>query len=143
MSPTSRKKKVKKMLSDERKKAIVAKLLGNNSCRECQYLYANDYGYSNYTVTDTYVHCALDRNPNLKGVEVNMPYDFIDDARRGINDRWPPTRDSACEHFCPRNDLSMAQFDVEGDITIEDATAGFSPLAVAAITKHRSGGDII
>ena len=143
MSSTSRKKKVKKMLSDERKKAIVAKLLGNNSCRECQYLYANDYGYSNYTVTVAYVRCALDRNPNLKGGEANLPYDFIDDARRGVNDRWPPTCNSACERFCPRDGLPMAQFDVDGEVTIEDATAGFSPLVVAAITKHRSGGDII
>lgn len=140
MSSTSRKKKVKKMLSAERKKALVAKLLGNNSCRGCQYLYASDYGYSNYTVTDTYIHCALDRNPHLKGGEVNMPYDFIGDEKRGINDRWPPTCNSACERFCPRGDLDMAQFDVDGEVTIEDATSGFSPLAIAAITKHRSGG---
>lgn len=140
MSSTSRRNKVKKMLSAEKKQALVAKLLGNNSCRNCQYLYAEDYGYSNYTVTDTYIRCALDRNSALKSNAVHLPYDFIDDERRGINDRWPPTCNSACERFCPRGELPMAQFDVDGNMTLADATHGFSPLAREAIDRHRGGG---
>lgn len=128
------------MLSAEKKKALVAKLLGNNSCRNCQYLYAEDYGYSNYTVTDTYIRCALNKNPHLRNMDVTMPYDFVPDEHRGINDRWPPTCNSACDRFCPRGDLRMAQFDVDGETSIEDATAGFSPLAREAIQQHRGRG---
>lgn len=140
MSSTSRKNKVKKMLSDEKKQALVAKLLGNNSCRNCQYLYTEDYGYSNYTVTDTYIRCALDKNPHLADKDVDMPWDFIDDARRGINDRWPPTCNSACERFSARGELPMARFDVDGELKLADVTGGFPPLAREAIGRHRGGG---
>lgn len=140
MSSTSRRNKVKKMLSAEKKQALVAKLLGNNSCRNCQYLYAEDYGYSNYTVTDTYVRCALDKNPHLADKGVDMPWDFNTDETLGIIDRWPPTCNSACERFNPRGKLPMARFDVDGDVTLADATAGFSSLAREAIERHRGGG---
>ena len=128
------------MLSAEKKQALVAKLLGHNSCRNCQYLYAEDYGYSNYSVTDSYIRCALDRNPHLADKDVDMPYDFIDDERRGINDRWPPTCNSACERFCPRGELPMAQFDVEGEVVLAEATDGFSPSACEAIARHKGRG---
>lgn len=127
------------MLSAEKKQALVAKLLGNNSCRNCQYLYAEDYGYSNYTVTDTYIRCALGKNPHLVDKGVNMPWDFTADETRGIIDRWPPTCNSACERFCPRGELPMARFDVDGDVTLADATGGFSSLVCEAIAHHRGG----
>lgn len=140
MSPTSRHKKVAKELSAAKKQALVAKLLGNSSCRNCQYLYAEDYGYSNYTVTDTYIRCALDKNPYLVNKDVDMPWDFNTDEARGINDRWPPTCNSACERFCARGQLPMAKFDVDGAVALADVTGGFSPLARKAIARHRGRG---
>ena len=111
--------------------------MGKRSCVGCEYLYFKDIGYSNYTVIDTVVHCALDRNPNLKGKEVEVPYKWRHDLSNGIHDRWEPTCNSMCERFTPlKQGCSPAVFDVDGDTKATEETAGFSREARRAIAKH-------
>jgi len=111
--------------------------MGNRSCAGCEYLYFHDIGYSNYTVTDTVVHCALDRNPNLKDKEVEVPYDWRHDLSNGIHDRWEPTCNSMCEQFSPlKRGCSPASFDVDGEIKAAEETVRFSRAARRAIAKH-------
>lgn len=71
---------------------VAARLVGETSCRDCQYLYKHDRGYSNYTVTDTDVICALNKNPHLP---TEKPYDW----RVLGTDNWPKTRDSRCDMY--------------------------------------------
>lgn len=137
MSSTSRRKKAANELSETKKQVLVARLMGKRSCAGCEYLYFRNIGYSNYTVTDTVVHCALDRNPNLKDKEVEVPYDWRHDLKNGIHDRWEPTCNSMCERFSPlRQACSPALFDVDGEIDATGATVGFSLAARRAIAKH-------
>ncbi len=87
-------------MSDETAALVRNKLLGQTSCATCKYLYFKDRGYSNYTVTDTEVRCALDRNPNLPADE---PYDW-EYARESVpgkksHDNWPKTADSRCVKY--------------------------------------------
>lgn len=111
--------------------------MGKRSCAGCEYLYFHDVGYSNYTVTETVIHCALDRNPNLKGKEVEIPYDWRHDLSNGIHDRWEPTCDSMCEQFSPlKRGCSPASFDVDGDTKAAEETVKFSRAARRAIAKH-------
>lgn len=37
----------------------------NRSCLGCKFLYTQEEGYSNYTVTDYTICCALEKNPEL------------------------------------------------------------------------------
>lgn len=137
MSSTSRHKKAAKELSEAKKQALVARLMGKRSCAGCEYLYFQAVGYSNYTVVDTLIHCALDQNPNLKDKEVEVPYDWQHDLSNGIHDRWPPTCNSMCEHFSPLPKGCMsASFDVDGDVKAAIVTDGFSHAARRAIAKH-------
>lgn len=111
--------------------------MGKRSCAGCEYLYFHDDGYSNYTVTETVIHCALDRNPNLKDKEVEVPYDWRHDLNNGIHDRWEPTCNSMCERFSPlKKGCSPASFDVEGETKAAEETVGFSRAARRAIAKH-------
>ena len=111
--------------------------MGNRSCAGCEHLYFQDVRYSNYTMTETVVHCALDRNPNLKGEEVEVPYDWRHDLRNGIYDRWAFTCNSMCERYSPlRQGCTPATFDLYREATAADQTAGFSLAARRAITKH-------
>lgn len=81
-------------MSDEIATLVKNKLLGQTSCATCKYLYFKDIGYSNYTVTDTEVRCALNRNPNLPADE---PYDW-DYGERG-RDNWSKTANSRCAEY--------------------------------------------
>ena len=111
--------------------------MGKRSCAGCEYLYFHDIGYSNYTVTETVVHCALDRNPNLKDKGVEVPYDWRHDLSNGIHDRWEPTCNSMCERFSPlKQGCSPASFDVDGETKAAEETVGFSRAARRAIAKH-------
>lgn len=91
------------------------KLLGLNSCALCRFLYLQDRGYSNYTVTDTDVICALGRNPNLPADE---PYDWK--WNHEGRDNWPKTNQSRCERFDERANYGMFRLDVDGEVTIEE-----------------------
>jgi hypothetical protein len=48
----------------------------SKSCVGCMYLFLEDDGYSNYTVTDTLVHCARALNPNLIYRDMQRPSDW-------------------------------------------------------------------
>ena len=126
-----------KELSGTKKQVLVARLMGNRSCVGCEYLYFQDVGYSSYTVTDTTAHCALDRNPNLKDKGVEIPDDWRHDLSNGLHDRWAFTCNSMCERYSPlRQGCTPATFDVDGEVTAGDQTAGFSLAARRAIAKH-------
>lgn len=111
--------------------------MGKRSCAGCEYLYFVDIGYSNYTVTDTVVRCALDRNPNLKDGHVELPYTWVRDLSNGIHDRWEPTCNSMCERFSPlKQGCSPASFGVDGDVKAAEQTIRFSRAVRRAIAKH-------
>lgn len=94
-------------------------LLGQTSCCFCQYLYTKDEGYSNYTVEDTAVHCALDMNPNLLNEDTQVPWDWNYRTVAGVAptdtpDNWSKTRDSRCEHY-KEITIERVQLDVDGE----------------------------
>ena len=141
MSPTGRRKKAVKELSGTKKQALVSRLMGNRSCAGCEYLYFQDVGwylnYSDCSVTDMVIHCALDRNPNLKDKEVEVPYDWRHDLNNGIHDRWGPTCNSMCERFTPlKQGASPASFDVDGETKATEKAVRMSRAACRAIAKH-------
>ena len=63
----------------------------SQSCVGCKFLYEQDDGYSNYTVTDTSVICALDLNKDLPG---ERPWDW-----RPQPDNWPKTMYGRCDKY--------------------------------------------
>lgn len=65
------------------------------SCCGCKFLYGNGEGYSNYTWLDTFVTCALDRNPLLPSEE---PCDWDKE-----NDNWDKTKNGRCEKYSEGN----------------------------------------
>lgn len=81
-----------------------AKLLGCASCAGCQYLYMVDDGYSNFTVEETKVFCALDLNPNIDPYGADLPHDWTmmkSYSRIDLSsqDNWPVTQNSRCVHY--------------------------------------------
>ncbi len=48
--------------------------MSDNSCVGCKFLYVQDEGYSNYTVENSEVRCAHDRNKSLPADRWN-PFD--------------------------------------------------------------------
>ena len=85
--------------------------MNENSCVGCKFLYLQDTGYSNYTVLDTDVNCAIGRNVHLPA---EMPYDWQEDP-----DNWPATQDSRCERYVLGNQVHL---DVEGEVSAKDCT---------------------
>lgn len=83
---------------------------GAKSCVGCKFLYAQDEGYSNYTVEDTDIHCAMGRNASLPA---SKPYDWEWNIETA--DNWPATNASRCERYVLGK--SMPHFDVDGDET--------------------------
>ena len=83
----------------------------NKSCVGCKYLFAQDTGYSNYTVLDTTIDCMRSRNPKLPADE---PYDWTESP-----DNWPRTNTGRCELYVegPRVHL-----DCDGEETVESQT---------------------
>ena len=96
-----------------------------NSCALCKFLYSQDNGYSNYTVEDTTVDCAKDRNPNLPE---DRPWDW---KFSESSDNWPATNNSRCELYAvgPQVDL-----DVDGEVHPADCTD--DPETIAAVCAH-------
>ena len=85
--------------------------MNEKSCVGCKFLYARDTGYSNYTVMDTEIDCALDLNPHLPSEE---PYDH-----HGEPDNWPATMNSRCERYAPGE---FVHLDVDGEVSAKDCT---------------------
>ena len=79
-------------------------IMNEKSCVGCKFLYARDSGYSNYTVMDTEIDCAINRNPNLPADE---PYN-----RREDPDNWPKTQQSRCDRY---EAGPMVHLDVDGE----------------------------
>ena len=93
------------------------------SCVGCAYLYAQDYGYSNYTVTDTDMDCALNSNPNLPADE---PYDW-----KQVPDNWPATNNNRCSSYVSGEQI---RYDVDGDYTAKDFTDDL--LVIRIVDQH-------
>lgn len=74
------------------------------SCVGCKFLYSQDMGYSNWTVTDTQMRCALQLNPNLPADE---PFDWDRD-----NDNWTATKHGRCKRYAAGVEVHL---DVDGD----------------------------
>jgi hypothetical protein len=115
-------------LSPEGKVAWL-KIQGRTSCLECAYLYFQDTGYSNYTVEDTEVRCALNRNPHLPA---DKPYDWYMPPG---TDNWARTQNSICEELVELGTSHRAHFDVDGEEGIEQF--GLPPEVESAILKDR------
>lgn len=105
------------------------KRTGQMSCARCKFLYLHDSGYSNYTVENTSVNCALDRNPHLANHSPDMPYDW----RYGDGkDNWPATRDSRCERY--EESDTYIHLDVDGENYPDEFRLDAE--AVAAVEEH-------
>lgn len=102
-------------------------MANEKSCMGCKYLYEQDCGYSNYTVEETEMRCAKDRNPNLPA---DRPWDWYKD-----DDNWPKTQDSRCELYSPGK---LVNLDVDGEESVASQTE--DPEQLAAICAH-SGRD--
>jgi hypothetical protein len=77
----------------------------------CKFLYEQDHGYSNYTVEETDMECAKNRNPHLPSAR---PWDWHKE-----NDNWPKTRESRCDLYAPGKLVSL---DVDNEETVESQT---------------------
>lgn len=95
----------------------------SKSCVGCKWLYMRDDGYSNYTVMDTSVLCAKDKNPNLPADE---PYDWKEDAE---GDNWTKTNESRCELYAQGPTVHL---DVDGYTGPADCTDDAEVIAVIA-----------
>jgi hypothetical protein len=102
------------------------KLTGQTSCARCKFLYLQDIGYSNWTVEDTLVKCALDRNPRLPQ---ELPYDWK--YGEGF-DNWPVTRDSRCERYEAADDY--IHLDIDGNNYPDEF--GLDAEATAVVEEH-------
>lgn len=122
--------KLQKPLMNEKKIAEMAKwkLLGHNSCVGCKFLYMQDVGYSNYTVENTDVICALNKNRHLPA---GMPYDWV--CSSDGNDNWGYTNNSRCERFAEREG-DLIHLDIDGNTYVEDFTS--DPEVIAAIRDN-------
>lgn len=85
----------------------------SKSCVGCKWLYKHDSGYSNWTVMETNVLCAKDKNPNLPAEE---GYDWIEDADK---DNWAKTQNSRCELYASGTTVHL---DVDGETGPGDCT---------------------
>ena len=99
------------------------------SCARCKFLYLHDSGYSNWTVENTSVECALDRNPHLLRGPTELPYDWRYGEGR---DNWPVTKDSRCERYDAADE--HIHLDVDGENYPDEFAVDAE--AVAAVEEH-------
>lgn len=94
--------------------------MSNNdkSCADCKFLWFQDTGYSNYTVLDTEVRCAMKLNPNLPQDE---PWGWVKSP-----DNWPKTSESRCARYEPGQQVHL---DVDGECSPEDFTGDAEVIA--------------
>lgn len=78
----------------------------NDSCIGCKYLYSIGLGYSNYTLLDTEIRCAKNKNKYLPAHE---PCDWVFD---GVTDNWEKTNSGRCELYAAG---VMVKLDVDGE----------------------------
>lgn len=95
----------------------------SKSCVGCKWLYKKDTGYSNWTVMDTDVLCAKDKNPNLPASD---PYDWIEEAD---TDNWDKTKESRCGLYAEGQGVHL---DVDGERGPADCTDDAEVIAVIA-----------
>lgn len=100
--------------------------MNEKSCVGCKFLYGHDEGYSNYSVENTSMICALNRNPNLPS---GQPWDWTREP-----DNWPKTNESRCERYAPGTEVRL---DVDGEDKVEDQTQ--DPEVIAAIRGADNG----
>ena len=70
----------------------------STSCVGCKFLYGDGDGYSNYTWMETWVHCALDFNKELRN-DHDIPHNLA--KTKPEDDKWPPTASGRCECYSP------------------------------------------
>ena len=101
------------------------------SCARCKFLYLHDVGYSNWTIEDIRVECALDRNPHLSRSPNDLPYDW----RYGEgHDNWPATRDARCDRYEAAD--GYIHLDVDGENYPDEFGLDAEAEAVAAVEEH-------
>ena len=93
--------------------------LAQLSCWGCKFLYAQEDGYSNYTVMETAIKCALKHNKNLPADE---PYDWKPEP----HDNWPATMTSRCERYAPG---VFVRLDVDGEEPARSQTSDEEQIA--------------
>jgi hypothetical protein len=108
------------------------KLMGCNSCVGCQYMYFQDTGYSNYTVLETEVRCALDLNPNLPA---DKPYDWMY-SKDGSKNNWPKTNESRCMSFLAGNPWDPPHFNVDDGAEEHDDFFMSEPTHLSSAAKN-------
>ena len=84
------------------------------SCNECRYAVGQDTGYSNYTVMGTDFICLLNKNPNNH-------FDIWYGEAKELNHA------EQCDKYT-YSDNAPACFDVDGDVSADDAFDGDSEL---------------
>lgn len=84
----------------------------DKSCIGCKFIYLQDSGWSNWTVENTDVICAKNRNPNLPA---EGPWDWEKEGK----DNWPKTQNSRCELYDVGQTIHL---DVDGEAKPEDFT---------------------
>lgn len=67
------------------------------SCIGCKFLCGDGSGYSNYTWMETYVCCALEKNPALLNQQHEEPDGWGDLMPE--NDTWEPTATGRCDLY--------------------------------------------
>jgi hypothetical protein len=85
--------------------------MSEKSCVGCKFLYSHDRGYSNYTVEETEMICAKDRNSKLPA---DVPYDWKQEP-----DNWPHTNESRCDLYAAG---PFIRLDVDGEYTAAQQT---------------------
>lgn len=119
---------------DDLAKRTAHKLMGYTSCAGCEFLYFRDHGYSNYTVENTEVCCALDKNPFLVKHNPDRPYNWrwTADGDSSASDNWPYTNSSRCERY--RYTPSSIELDVDGEVFPDEFEV--SAEAIRAVEEH-------
>jgi hypothetical protein len=104
-----------------------------NSCVNCKYLYQVDDGYSNYTVLNTYVLCAKERNENLISGAVEAPSDWNQEE---CSDNWPATQNARCELYAKLPETNEWPIQIDCDHEYGPADFTKDEEAIAAICQH-------
>lgn len=83
-------------------------------CYNCKFWATQDSGYSNYTVTETYVHCLKKRFELIE-----ESYSWKMDSKNPENDHDFFKQAESCADFRQEAGVQVA-LDVDGEVTIED-----------------------
>lgn len=105
-------------------------MANEKSCIGCKFLYTQDHGYSNYTVEETEVCCAKNRNPNLR--DAMRPWDWNEK-----DDNWPSTKDARCDLYAPGPSINL---DVDGEDSISSQTEDLEQIEAIAAHSGRGAG---